>query len=471
MVSFQPFRGYVYNREQIEASGSLLTAPPYDVLTPAQRESYYRSHEYNFLHVDLGRVLPGDQDPMAWHERSGRLLREWLAKGVLVRVPGPSFVLMETDWTHPISGERLTRHGFLGLMRLEEPSREARVRLHEQTFSFHKMERLDLMLKTQAQLSPIFGFIPDVGNRCLNYLYSLSKGRDPDISLTDSSGEAHRVYLLDRPEEISFLGSSMADSTVYIADGHHRYMTALNYRREILDRIAREGGPEPPKGSALDHVMTYICPMADPGLCVLPTHRIVKCLSISNGEILRRLSPFAEIKCLPFSDGGKDRALARLTTKLAEDSRKGLTVFGLLLSGADHFCFVKVREKVKEALADDAPSRASLSLLDVSILTNVILKEALSLTEELMDDPECISYVSQVPEALELLGAGNRAAFILNPTSLNDILRVTESGYVMPRKATYFFPKVRNGLVINVVDPMEALPGARGLGGSAKTAC
>ncbi|MDR3153857.1 MAG: DUF1015 domain-containing protein [Deltaproteobacteria bacterium] len=461
MVLIAPFRGYVYNDGEIQGHGGLLTAPPYDVLSLEEREAYYASHAHNFLHVDLGKQLPEDADPMAWHVRSAAILGRWLAEGVLVRSPRPAFYAMETEFAHPLTGERLLRRGFVGLMRLEEPSREARIRLHEQTFSFHRQERLDLMEKTRAQLSPIFGFFPDEGGALLDSLARRAEGR-PDIALQDTSGQSHKVFVLDDPAVTHDVARSLADSTVYIADGHHRYMTALSYRERSLAALAAEG-KAPARDSALDWVMIYLCPMGDPGLLVLPTHRILKSWPLSNEEFLARLAPYAETRVLSYSECGSRGAQDALANKLQEDCRKGLTVFGLFLGGADCCFFLKIREKVKEAVAEKAPEKASLSLLDVSILTDVVLTEALGLTEANMDDPGCISYISDAWEAFRLVEAeGRRAAFVLNPTSLEEILKVTESGYVMPRKATYFYPKVSNGLVINLVDPLETISAGAG---------
>ncbi|MDR1081049.1 MAG: DUF1015 domain-containing protein [Deltaproteobacteria bacterium] len=456
MVSIAPFRGYVYSEDEMRGSGGALVAPPYDVLSMAERELYYEGHPHNFLHVDLGRTLPGDPDEMAWHARSAETLAGWFRDGVLVRSPKPAVYVMETEFTHPLTGKRQIRRGFVCLMRLEEPGRDARIRLHEQTFSFHKQERLDLMEKTRSQLSPIFGFFPDAEKALSNVLASLA-GRAPDMALRDTSGQVHKVVVTDDPETVEIFRSRLSGLTVYIADGHHRYMTALNYRDRNRARLAREG-QAPPPDSALDWVMTYLCPMSDPGLCVLPTHRILRSWPLTNEEILARLAPIAETRVFSFADGGRRAACDALSEKLHEDDRKGLTVFGLFLNGADCCCFIKIREKVKEALADKAPERSSLSLLDVSVLTEVVLTEALGLTEELMDDPGRISYISDSASAFRLVEAGERAAFILNPTSLAEILKVTESGYVMPRKATYFYPKVTNGLVINLIDPRETVP-------------
>ncbi|MDR2353594.1 MAG: DUF1015 domain-containing protein [Deltaproteobacteria bacterium] len=455
MVAIAPFHGYIYNKEEILNYGTYLTAPPYDVLTPSEREVYYQSHPHNILHVDLGRVLPEDPDPMTWHGRSASLLNEWLAQKVLTRREKPTFFLLETEFSHPLTGKRLIRNGFVALLRLEEPLREARVRLHEQTFSFHKLERLDLMRKTRAQLSPLFGFFPDPESKILNNL-SMLRARGENMQIRDTSAQVHRVTFLEDGELLAQLTQALADKTVYIADGHHRYMTALNYQKEITANLKSQG-LTPPAQSALNYVMIYLCPMGDPGLVVLPTHRILKRLDRTNEEILHSLAPYAEIRVFSYSEGGKQCASDALMEKLQEDKKKGLTVFGLFLNGSDFCAFIKIKEKIKEALADEAPEKAKLSLLDVSILTNVVLIKALGLTEELMDEPDRISYISQVDQAFNLVNAGSRAAFILNPTSLQEILTVTESGFVMPRKATYFYPKVSNGLVINLLDPFEVV--------------
>jgi uncharacterized protein (DUF1015 family) len=456
-----PFRGAVYNDAELESHGGLLLSPPYDVLSPARREEYLDGHAHNFVHLDLGRVLPGEEDPLAWHARSASTLSSWLAGGVLVRRERPSIVLMDTEWRHPVTGRRLTRHGIMCLMRLEEAAKEARVRLHEKTFSFHKEERLHLMEKTGAQLSPVFGFFPDADDSVLKTLYDL--GGNPDLVLSEPSGLCHNVSFLQTNSDLAQLIGSLSQTTVYIADGHHRYETALRYRSEILSELARNG-QEPAPNSAIDYVLVYLCPMGDPGLCVLPTHRVLASCPLSDAEIIAALEPFAEIKAFPRPrDAQGDPALSELERKMARDDAKGLTVFGLHLKDSDAYYFVKIREKVKQRLVKAKPEEACLSVLDVSVLTNVVFKEALGLTEADLDDPRSVSYFSSVAEAVGAVDEGGlRAAFIVNPTSLGEILKVTEGGMVMPRKATYFYPKVSNGVVFNLVDPMESIPDVLG---------
>ncbi|MDR0354825.1 MAG: DUF1015 domain-containing protein [Deltaproteobacteria bacterium] len=459
MVKIAPFKGVVYNKSRLESEGGLLLAPPYDVLTESQRQEYLDSHENNFLHLDLGRTLPEDQEALTWHERSASTLNAWLNSGVLVRREQPSIIMMDTEWAHPITGRRMTRHGFICLLCIGESANGGKVKLHEKTFSYHKEERLDLMKKTRCQLSPVFGFFPDPDDAILKTMYDLG-GSVPDLTITERSGLSHQITFLQAQSSLGDLISRLASSTVYIADGHHRFETALKYRQIIREEMSKND-QEPPANSALDYVLIYLCPMSDPGLVVLPTHRVLSKLDLSNEEILKALEPFAEIKTFPWPKGGAEKAaLLEMRKKLIRDDDKGLTVFGLYLKGAEAYYFLKLKEKVKHKIARSNSKEACLSCLDVSILTNVVFQEALGLSEADLDDPKTISYFSDIDETIEEVKNGEgRAAFILNHTSLEEILKVTEAGMVMPRKATYFYPKVSSGIVFNLVNPMESIQG------------
>jgi uncharacterized protein (DUF1015 family) len=311
------------------------------------------------------------------------------------------------------------------------------------------------MLKTKAQLSPIFGFFPDPDGLALKTLYDLTKS-EPDICINETlQGYNQQVSFVESKENIAKLTKILDDKTVYIADGHHRYETALQYRDYIKENL-KANARDIPKNSALDYVMIYLLPMSDPGLCILPTHRLLFCENRTNAELLSLIEPFAEIKEYSFSLGGEPRAREDLVNKLAEDDKKGLTVFGLFLSGAECYYFLKIKEKVKDDEIKLEPQQACLRALDVSILTDVLLIKGWGLTQEDLGRPECINYVSSVNEAIASVKTNeSRAAFILNATSVDEILKVTEEGLVMPRKATYFYPKVSTGLVINLIDPQE----------------
>jgi uncharacterized protein (DUF1015 family) len=453
-----PFRGVVYGKSELETKGEFLFSPPYDVLTQSQRTDYLTSHEHNFLHIDLGEVSPDDPEPMSWHTRAASTLSSWLTSGVLVRREQPSMILMDTEWKHPLSGRRLTRHGLICLMRLEELDREGKVRPHEKTFSYHKLERLDLMEKTEAQLSPVFGFFPDPDDKILKSMFDLVSGA-PDLTVNERGGLTHHITYLQNNSSLENLINELSATTVYIADGHHRYETSLRYKANVLAQLAKNG-QEPAPNSAINYIMMYLCSMSDPGLCVLPTHRVLSCCDLSNDEILKALEHYADVKAFPIPKGGpSEGALNELIKKMGRDDAKGLTVFGLCLRETDTYYFLKIKEKVKHKLIKAKPEDKYLIGLDVSILTNIILQEALGYTEGDLDDPKCISYFSSIPEAVAAVNRnGNRAAFILNATSLEEIIKVAEEGVTMPRKATYFYPKVSSGVVLNLVNPMESIP-------------
>jgi uncharacterized protein (DUF1015 family) len=343
-------------------------------------------------------------------------------------------------------------------LRLEELTKEAKVRPHEKTFSYHKIERLDLMKKTRAQLSPVFGFFPDSEDKILKSIYDLVSD-SPDLTIKERSGLNHHISFLQTNSILTELVNEFASTTIYIADGHHRYETSLKYRESVLAEMAKNG-QEPPHNSAIDYVLFYLSSMSDPGLCVLPTHRVLSCCDLSNAEILKALEPVADIKAFPKpKDAQGDSALGELIKKMGRDDAKGLTVFGLCLRDSDTYYFLKIRERIKHKLIRASTDDKNLVGMDVSILTTIILKEALGYTESDLDDPKCISYFSSIEETVEAVNKnGSRAAFILNPTSLEEIIKVAETGMTMPRKATYFYPKVSSGVVFNLLNPMEPVP-------------
>jgi uncharacterized protein (DUF1015 family) len=336
-------------------------------------------------------------------------------------------------------------------MRLEAPTQAGSVRPHEKTFSYHKKERLDLMEKTKAQLSPVFGFFPDPDGQILKTMFDLSR-TDSDIYIQERNGQSHSITFVQTSETVGKLTQSLEDKTVYIADGHHRYETALNYAEMVKAALGREVD----ENSAINYVMVYLCPMSDPGLCILPTHRLLTRLALSNEGVLEALSPLADIKEYPFAPNGEKGARKLLANKLAEDNKKGLSVFGLYLAEAESCYLLKVREKVKQELISLNPAISQLTALDVSVLTQIVFHQGLGLSDEDLDNHDLINYISSTTEAVKAVANKEaRAAFLVNPATVEEILRVTEEGLVMPRKATYFYPKVSNGLVVNLVDPEE----------------
>ncbi|MDR1044019.1 MAG: DUF1015 domain-containing protein [Candidatus Adiutrix sp.] len=442
MVEIAPFRGVVFNPSEIADHGGLLVAPPYDVLDEKAQKACLDLHPHNILHVDYGLRWPDDPQKYSWHERSGRLWRQWLSEGIIQRLDKPAVFHVETTCRNQVKGGQIVRHGFVCLMKLEEFSLNSRVRPHEKTFSSHKEERLGLMKETSANLSQVFGFFPDEDRRALNLMKEAGQSQDPDMDFTDYRGYEHRVWIDYSERAIGELGKIMAERRVYIADGHHRYETALNYRRWLQENNSGRA----PAGA--DYVMIYLCPMSDPGLVIFPTHRLMHKEAVHPDEMINRLSRYFKVSGKSFNGDNEGVIRDRFLTKL----RKQKNNLGLYMSGRRIYYVLKLLESAREepALAREVKE---LAALDMVILSNLVFKQALGLTEEDLDNPERISYVSDLNLAINQINREKQsAAFILNPSTLEDILRVTEKGLTMPRKSTFFYPKCTTGLVMNLID-------------------
>jgi uncharacterized protein (DUF1015 family) len=432
----------MYNPSEVEQYGGLLVAPPYDVLNEEEQRDCLAQSPHNILRIDYGEKRPDDPEKFTWHQRSADLLKEWLGEGVLKRLDKPAIFHIETTCQHPLKEGAIVRHGFVCLMKLEEFSADSQVRPHEKTFSSHKEERLSLMQHTGANLSQVFGFFPDEDRQALKNMTAAIQSQAPDIDIKDARGIGHRVWV-DRDEQsVNALVNTLRSRKVYIADGHHRYETALNYRRWLKER---DGGQAAPSS---DYIMMYLCPMSDPGLVILPTHRLLNQCALHPDEIINRLSKYFKVSGKIFNDSNESMMRERFISKLKKQKHS----LGLYMAGRKAYYVLKLLDSAWEEAALLREPR-ELAALDTVILSNVIFMEALGLTEKDLDKPEVISYISDLPEAINAINSGClSAAFILNPTSVEDILRVTEKGLVMPRKSTFFYPKVTTGLVLNLID-------------------
>lgn len=441
MVKIAPFRGVIYNNDEIKDHGGLLVAPPYDVLSEQQRQNCLNLHPHNILNIDYGPVLPDDDQKYSWHKRSGELLKKWLDEGVLTRLDKPAIFHVETHCKNPQKDGIIVRNGIVCLMKLEEFSPASQVRPHEKTFSSHKEERLGLMKATGANISQVFGFFPDENRLAIEKMTSVTNNNDPDFNFTDYRGFGHKMWINQNEQSIDEIKNILNDVRVYIADGHHRYETALNYCRWLKET----------KGNApasAEYVMIYLCPMSDPGLVIYPTHRLLNQKDIHPDEMLNKLSHFFKISGKTFDSDNEEIIRSRFLSKL----KKQKNSFGLYFANRKTYYVIKLLESAKQEAALLSEPK-ELAALDTVVLNNIVFKEALGLTEENMDNPDIISYVSNLKSAIQMIDDKEcSVAFILNPSTVEDILRVTEKGFIMSRKSTFFYPKVTTGLVMNIID-------------------
>lgn len=426
MVMLRAFRPLRYDPAIVGDLASVV-APPYDVISDRDRDVLYERSPWNAVRLILNR----DQDR---YRAAASLLAKWRAEGVLVRERHPLLCYYVENFR--MDGVLYERTGLIGTVRLELFS-EGRIRPHERTFARAKQDRLQLLRACRTNLSSIFGMFSG-GPELLAPARHAAGGRPPDIALAAPDGGRHRLWLLTGSEVIHTLAQALADQTVFIADGHHRYETALEYR----DMCRREGGVDPE--AAYNFVMMYLTSMRDPGLMVLPTHRVLlKGALVKPGQLLARLKQSFAVRPVGVSDVGALRAA------LSQAPRG--RAFGLAIAGVpERFVVTLTDVALLERFAGEmAPA---VRALDVTLVDTVVLRGLAGIDIAAAERSGRLIYLHDDVEALRALELEAEAVLLLAPPRLDDVEAVCLSGQTMPQKSTYFYPKLLTGLVFNPLD-------------------
>jgi len=429
MAEIFPFKGVLYNPEMCKDL-RLVVTPPYDIISPEEQEKFYNRDEHNMIRLDLGKDYPGDNDSNNRYTRAAEYLSKWMSEGILIMDDVPSLYFYELIYKVPPGTEKVMK-GFIALCKLEEFG-SGKVVPHEYTLSKPKSDRLNLLRACNANLSLVFSLYSSP-RRIINDSIEMSIGNiPPRIDIVDDSGIRHRLWAVTDPEVIELVQREMKDRTVYIADGHHRYEASLNYKKEHPNT----------------NIMMYFANMDEPGLTILPTHRLLHNLPQDKIEnILPRLERSFLIRYLPFSPSEEAIAKEQLTEAMrAARSREHL--FGMYLHGDNRYILLSLKD---EGLLLNRPSTKPMAWrrLDTAIFQDLILEDILGLSEESLVRQENLAYVKDTDEALQKVRSGEfQIAFLLNPSKIEEIKAVTDAGERMPQKSTYFYPKFLTGLVI-----------------------
>ena len=445
MADVRPVPGIRY------APGTDLAAvvtPPYDVISPEAQARYYERAPENIIRLELGRDEPGDDELANRYTRAATTFATWRLQGVL-RQDAPALYLYEQRF-QALGGER-RRLSLLARVRVE-PWEAGVVLPHEHTLSKPKSDRLKLTRATAATLSPIMALYDDPRGTLAKALAKPLKGA-PEVAFTDEAGEEHRLWVIRDAALIERVATFFRDQQLYIADGHHRYETALAYREEL-----REARRELPLDDAANFTLMALSAIEDPGLLVLPTHRIVY------GVAQERLAEFTHDLAGLFEsdpvlvDGletldGLD--IAQVTEALTRASDGGART-ALALLAPEGARILRLTDAGRAAMDERAGAHARASeawrALDVAVLHELVLAHGLSIDEQAVRAGERVSYTRDPQEALDAVRSGANGAqlaFLLNPTPPAAIRDVARAGDRMPQKSTYFYPKLITGLLIN----------------------
>jgi uncharacterized protein (DUF1015 family) len=417
----EPFRALMYNR-QLTGEPARVVAPPYDLIGAARQNQLYERSPYNVVRLELAR----ETDRYGAAEKT---LADWLAAGVLERPARPA--IFQYTQTFDVEDRLLHRTGFIARVRLEEFDR-GRIVPHEKTFPAAKEDRLRLLTALQINTSSIFGLYSGAHPE-LDRLRDRVAAREPLIDLVDDLGIRNELRSIEAGAEIAIIQRELEAPRILIADGHHRYETALNYRRARRhENASRE--PEP-----CDYTMMTLVACDDPGLVILPTHRVVKSLP---AEAIATFTQRAREAFNVDEIAHRDEFRARLN-----DSGAG--AIGVALKGIPNYLILRLRGKsAMEAALPDAP--AEVRGLDVSVLHALVFDRIFGLRADEIRKGGNIEYTIEIGGALGAVAGGHAdGAFLMNPPSIQDVERVSDAGATMPEKSTYFHPKLLTGLVMN----------------------
>ncbi|MDL2270162.1 DUF1015 domain-containing protein [Desulfosarcina sp. OttesenSCG-928-G17] len=440
MATVLPFKGILYNPETIPDSAE-VTSPPYDVISPEAQAAFHQRHPNNIIRLILGAPAPSDTPDNNPHTRSAAFFQEWLKQGVLKQDDQPALYLKAITW--PWKNGSITRYGLIARIKIEEFEKKI-ILPHEKTFSRVRSERLELLKATHCNYCPVFAIYPDEHNIVKILENSVDKAR-PDVDFVDEEGHHHQFWRISDPAVHDQVAAGMADKPLVIADGHHRYETALNYRNYL-----RETDPLFTDQHPANDVMMYLCSMSDPGLIILPAHRLVREVG---PEVLKtaldRARSFFDIADYPFTPDTRKAVEEKFLEALTQHAKnQAIGVYG---RGAPVFHLLTLKPGAMNAEFGDALDPA-LQELDVTVLTRLVFMRILGFDQARLDDATKFGYVTDAGEALAAIDSGEfDAAFLLNPTRIDQVAEVAQKGLTMPRKSTYFYPKVRSGLVMNIL--------------------
>jgi uncharacterized protein (DUF1015 family) len=432
MADIRAFRAFRYDLGRVGALGEVV-APPYDVIDPALQDALYQRSPYNVIRLILNKEAPNDTENDNRYTRAAASLRDWQSDGVLVQDSARSLYVYHQDFE--VEGKRYTRRGFMARVRLE-PFGQGKIYPHEETMSGPKADRLKLFRAAGMNLSQVFGLYPD-DEGAVQRLLDEAVGRALPLEATDHLGVVSRLWPVSDQRVVSAVTGRMGPRPVFIADGHHRYETALRYLEERRAAGEVRDAEAPP-----NFVLMMLVSMSDPGLVILPTHRLVSGLpdGLTAERLRAALGANFEVEAVGQGEKG-----ARDTWELLEaDGGQEVLGFGTVADGVWQTARFRAPQLMAELAAEHSPDWRGLA---VSILHVVVLDRLLP--QAVGGKPQC-RYVHLLREVTDAVAAKEcQLAALVPPASMRHVEQIAGNLEKMPPKSTYFYPKLLSGLLFN----------------------
>lgn len=444
MAEVTPFHGIHYNIEKILNISDVVT-PPYDIISDKEQTAFYQRHPNNVVRLDKGKSRTTDTNQDNPHTRAAAHFNDWIEKNILIREPAPALYLAAVKFE--IEGNAVTRYGLIARVKLE-PFEKRIVLPHEKTFSKIKSERLALIKTCKANFSQIFSIFSDP-NDIIGQLKQSVNNMPAMFDFTDDAGHCHQLWRILDPEMHQKVINEFNEKKLFIADGHHRYETALNYKKWL-----RQNNPDFSADHPANYTMMYLCSIQDPGLVILPTNRLLTSVpkDAIDGFIDKAKRCF-DVKAVSFDPAHLNDAQKRLRNDMTVGP--GEHKIGIFIKDRQEYFVLSLKPDMMDTTFGDKID-ASLKELDVIVLTRLILNKILNFDDDMLDDSNLIHFTSRDIDAISAVSTGTHdMAFLLNPTTNEQVKKIAEKGLIMPRKSTYYYPKAISGQIMRSLNDLH----------------
>jgi uncharacterized protein (DUF1015 family) len=434
MAQITPFKALRYDPDHVKLEDVLTQ--PYDKITPEMQTKYYERSSHNLVRIILGKAGETDTDDFNVYSRAKEYLHDWRSDGILKQDAEPGLYAYSQTFTIPGTRDLSERRGLIALGRLHDYS-DGVVFRHEQTLSKPRADRLNLLRATKAHFGQIFMLYSDPQAE-MDALLKAKTEEDPDTSVLDEYETLHRVWRIHDPALIQSVQQVMREKKLLIADGHHRYETALTYRNE-----RREQGGSTDPNAPYEFVMMTLIPMESRGLVILPTHRIVHGLaSFDREQMLEASAQFFDIDRIDMRTESRSA-----TTMLSQAGETGTAFVAITRQGS---YLLRAKASVIEDALKHIPELQRG--LDVVQLHRILLERILGISEEAIRNQENVRYERDAFEAISWVRQGANVAFLMNPAKIEQVRNIAFAGEVLPQKSTDFYPKLLSGLTIYALE-------------------
>jgi uncharacterized protein (DUF1015 family) len=431
MVEIAPFKGMVYNKEKIKKLDDVMS-PPYDIISEKMQNELYKKNQYNFVKLILGKINPDDTEQNNRYTRAKHLFDEWQYKQILLPDSTPAIYPYKINYT--IKKEKKQMNGFFILLKLDPDYKT--VKAHEKTLAKPKADRLNLMRACYANLEPIQLMYMDKEDAIRKTMDAVL-GK-PFTAVEGYDGFTHQLWRLNDPKIVRTIVDSFSKKTLFIADGHHRYQTSINY---AVEKQNQTGNMDP--NAPFNYIMVVLCNMFDPGLSILPTHRFIRMPNVNLDDLAKKLDKYFIVEKKPLD--AKDTDAERIGKKIMADIETVKDHKFALYTPGTYYILTLKNENVMDVLAADHSK--TWRTLDVSILHKLILEEFLGIAEHNLED--YVKYTRVDAEAVQLVNEGTfDFSVLMNATKIEQLKAIADANEHMPQKSTYFLPKMLSGLVM-----------------------